>query len=287
MYTRFTTLTNELKSLGRIILEEEKVEKILTRVLPVSWESKITTIQESKNIATLRLDELIGNLTTYELRRQTMKMDTPKKERSLALRIAEGLDLEDDEMAMITREFKKKKEHVQPKRNKGSTKAMVAAWGETSDEDSEDEAEEEQTLMAIGESDDEQEVQVKGSSQIWYMDSGCSKHVTGNKDQFLSLEDLKGGDVSFGNGKKGEIIGVGKIGKTDSHSIENVYLIDGLKYSLISVSQLCDKGNLVAFTSTKCFVINLTTDKIVLQGKRVNNIYIVDLLLSQKMNSLA
>ncbi|XP_070007900.1 uncharacterized protein [Nicotiana sylvestris] len=107
MYTRFTTLTNELKSLGRIILEEDKVEKILTRVLRVSWESKITAIQESKNIATLRLDELIGNLTTYELRRKTMKMDTPKKDRSLALRIAEGSDLEDDEMIMITRDFKK------------------------------------------------------------------------------------------------------------------------------------------------------------------------------------
>ncbi|XP_070025539.1 uncharacterized protein [Nicotiana sylvestris] len=40
MYTRFTTLTNELKFLGRIILEEDKIEKILTRVLPVSWETK-------------------------------------------------------------------------------------------------------------------------------------------------------------------------------------------------------------------------------------------------------
>ncbi|XP_070021415.1 uncharacterized protein [Nicotiana sylvestris] len=279
MYTRFTTLTNELKSLGRIILEEDKVEKILTRVLPVLWESKITAIQESKNIATLRLDELIGNLTAYELRRQTMKMDTPKKERSLALRITEGSDLEDDEMAMITREFKKylmrgngysrgttlnksrapekhtnedcykcgktdhiikncpqweiewkkerverknrKKEQVQPKNNKGSTKAMVAAWGETSDEDSEDEAEEEQALMSIGESDDEQEVQVKGMSQIWYMDSGYSKHMTRNKDRFLSLEDLKGGNVSFGNRKKGEIIGVGK-GKR----VNNIYIVD-------------------------------------------------------------
>ncbi|XP_070015514.1 uncharacterized protein [Nicotiana sylvestris] len=44
MYTRFTTLTNELKSLGRIFLEEDKVEKILTRVLLVTWESKITAI---------------------------------------------------------------------------------------------------------------------------------------------------------------------------------------------------------------------------------------------------
>ncbi|XP_070018932.1 uncharacterized protein [Nicotiana sylvestris] len=107
MYTRFTTLTNEFKSLGRVILEEDKVEKILTRVLPVAWESKITAIQESKNMATLRLDELIRNLTSYELRRQTRKMDTPKKERSLALKITEGSDLEDDDMDMITRDFKK------------------------------------------------------------------------------------------------------------------------------------------------------------------------------------
>ncbi|XP_070004244.1 uncharacterized protein [Nicotiana sylvestris] len=109
------------------------------------------------------------------------------------------------------------------------------------------------------------------------MDSDCSKYMTGSKNHFLSLEDLKGGNVSFGNRKKCEIIRVGKVGKTDSHSIENVFLIDELKYSLISVSQLYDRGNMVGFTSTKYFVINLTTDKIVLQGKRVNNIYVVNL----------
>ncbi|XP_070015098.1 uncharacterized protein [Nicotiana sylvestris] len=59
IYTRFIRLTNELKSLGRIILKEDKVEKILTRVLPVTWESKPIAIQESMNIVTLKLDELI------------------------------------------------------------------------------------------------------------------------------------------------------------------------------------------------------------------------------------
>ncbi|XP_070029065.1 uncharacterized protein [Nicotiana sylvestris] len=62
---------------------------------------------ESKNIATLKLDELIRNLTAYELRRQTMKMDAPKKLRILAFRITEGVDLEEDEMTMITKDFKK------------------------------------------------------------------------------------------------------------------------------------------------------------------------------------
>ncbi|XP_070029757.1 uncharacterized protein [Nicotiana sylvestris] len=53
-----------------------------------------------------------------------------------------------------------KKEQVHPKRNKGSTKAVVAAWGKTSDEDSEDEAGDEQALMAMAESDNEHEVSV-------------------------------------------------------------------------------------------------------------------------------
>ncbi|XP_070002666.1 uncharacterized protein [Nicotiana sylvestris] len=145
MYTRFTTLTNELMSLGRIILKEDKVEKILTRVLPVTWESKITAMQESKNIATLKLDELIGNLTAYELRRQTMKMDSPKKERSPTLRIVEGADLEDDEMTMITRDFKK---------------YLIRGKSSSRDEDSEDEAGDEQAIMAIGESDNEQEFEI-------------------------------------------------------------------------------------------------------------------------------
>ncbi|XP_070036060.1 nuclear matrix constituent protein 1-like [Nicotiana tomentosiformis] len=54
---------------------------------------------------------------------------------------------------------------------------------------------------------------------------------------------LQGGSVSFGNGKKRYILGLERIGKSPSHSIENVYYVNGLKYSLLSVSQICDMGN--------------------------------------------
>ena len=43
----------------------------------------------------------------------------------------------------------------------------------------------------------------RSSSQCWYMDSGCSKHMTGDIKNFLSLNTLQGGGVSFGDGKKG------------------------------------------------------------------------------------
>jgi len=68
MYTRFTHITNELKSLGKTFTTEELVRKIL-RFLSRSWEVKVTAIQEAKDLKTLSLDELIDNLQTYELRR--------------------------------------------------------------------------------------------------------------------------------------------------------------------------------------------------------------------------
>ena len=56
--------------------------------------------------------------------------------------------------------------------------------------------------------------------------------------------------MAFENGKFGTIVGIGKIGESLSHSIDNVYLVDVLKHNLLSVSQLCDKDNLVVFSPT-------------------------------------
>ena len=44
------------------------------------------------------------------------------------------------------------------------------------------------------------------------------------------------GVVAFRNGKSGTIVGIGNNGKTLSHSIDNVHLVDGLKHNLLSVS---------------------------------------------------
>ena len=58
-----------------------------------------------------------------------------------------------------------------------------------------------------------------GNSQLWYVDSGCSRHITGEKSNFLSLIAAEGGSVAFGNGKFGTIVGIGKIGESLSHSM--------------------------------------------------------------------
>ncbi|XP_070017598.1 uncharacterized protein [Nicotiana sylvestris] len=93
---------------------------------------------------------------------------------------------------------------------------------------------------------------------------------------FLSLKALQGGSISFGNVKKGYILGIRKVGKSLTHFIENVYYVNGLKYSLLSVSQICDKGNKVEFLSKICTVTKPVTGEVVLVAKRYNNIYVVD-----------
>ncbi|GKD39544.1 hypothetical protein Tco_1259751 [Tanacetum coccineum] len=66
------------------------------------------------------------------------------------------------------------------------------------------------------------------------IDSGCSRHMTGNKCYLNEYEDYDGGFVSFGHGK-GRISGKGKI-KTRTLDFDNMYFCKELKYNLFSVS---------------------------------------------------
>ncbi|KAL6345510.1 hypothetical protein AAG906_017233 [Vitis piasezkii] len=66
MFSRFMVIVNELDALGKTYTEVEKVMKIL-RSLPKKWETKVTVIQEAKDLTKLSLEELIGSLMTYEI----------------------------------------------------------------------------------------------------------------------------------------------------------------------------------------------------------------------------
>jgi len=95
----------------------------------------------------------------------------------------------------------------------------------------------------------------------------------GDASNFLSLTAFDGGSVTFGNEKSGKISDVGKIGESLSHSMDNMYLVDGLQHNLLSVSQLCGRGNHIGFSSDQCFIANIKSDEVVLMGKRQNNVY--------------
>jgi len=87
----------------------------------------------------------------------------------------------------------------------------------------------------------------------WYIDSGCSKHMTGDASTFIHNYPKNSGHVTYGDNNKGKILGVGKIGMNPSTYIEIFLLVDDIKHSLLNVHQLCDQDFLVSFDSHNWF----------------------------------
>ncbi|GKB23540.1 DUF4219 domain-containing protein [Tanacetum coccineum] len=65
-FTRFNAIVTSIKSLDPDCSSKNHMRKFL-RALPLKWRSKVTAIEEAKDLATLPLDELIGNLKVYEM----------------------------------------------------------------------------------------------------------------------------------------------------------------------------------------------------------------------------
>ena len=79
------------------------------------------------------------------------------------------------------------------------------------------------------------------SSNFWYLDSGCSRHMTGNKSFFETLVMEEGGKVTFGDGSKRNVVGKGTIPVPGLPSLSDALYVDGLKANLISISHLSDE----------------------------------------------
>ena len=117
----------------------------------------------------------------------------------------------------------------------------------------------------------------KKLNQKWILDSGCSRHLIEDENKFFSLEVKVGGIVTFGDNINDKVIRIDKIPISSSSCIENVLLVEGLKYNLLCISQLCDKNFNISFKSSICNVAYSITNDIIFNGYRNKNVYVVDL----------
>nr|GFA70630.1 integrase, catalytic region, zinc finger, CCHC-type, peptidase aspartic, catalytic [Tanacetum cinerariifolium] len=102
---------------------------------------------------------------------------------------------------------------------------------------------------------------------LWIIDSGCSKHMTGNRALLTNFVEKFLGTVRFGNNDFAVIAGYGDV-VIGSMKIKKVYYVEGLGHNLFSVGQFCDKGLEVANRKSAFFVRNkngvdlLTVDRL-------------------------
>nr|GFA04424.1 integrase, catalytic region, zinc finger, CCHC-type, peptidase aspartic, catalytic [Tanacetum cinerariifolium] len=106
---------------------------------------------------------------------------------------------------------------------------------------------------------------------FWYLDSGCSKHMTRDRSQLVNFIQKFLGTVKFGNGHVVKIMGYGDY-QIGNATISQVYYVEGLGHNLFSVGQFCDSDLEVAFCQHTCFIRNLDGVDL-LTGSRGNNLY--------------
>ncbi|GJU59135.1 retrovirus-related pol polyprotein from transposon TNT 1-94 [Tanacetum coccineum] len=197
-------------------LDENYVRKFL-RALHPKWRAKVTTIEESKDLTSLSLDELIENLKVYEMIiNKVSKIVKAKGEReSLALKAKKEFSdeecstfgSEDEEYAMVVRNFKKffkrRGRFVrQPPKDKNQRAFVGGSWSDSGEEDDEKTKDE---MCFVAQASNKICIRVDLEPDEWIKDSGCSKHMTGNRKLFSNYKAYNRDNVIFGSNLHGKI----------------------------------------------------------------------------------
>jgi hypothetical protein len=109
-YSKMSDLRNSMVSLGKPVSAVKLIRKIV-RSLPERFRIKVTTIEESKDLEEMKIEELVGSLQTYEL-----SLPSIKKQKTIALKASkkkvedssEG-DFEEEEkvVAILAKNFRR------------------------------------------------------------------------------------------------------------------------------------------------------------------------------------
>jgi hypothetical protein len=113
--------------------------------------------------------------------------------------------------------------------------------------------EEEMAATSIVEEDKKMALAVANPKQVnyrkdWIIDSGCSNHITGDKEKLQNMSKYKGKKVVTADNTRLPIAHMGETLITPRFNaeqvpLEQVYHVLGVKKNLLSIAQLVDSGN--------------------------------------------
>nr|CAN82949.1 hypothetical protein VITISV_018262 [Vitis vinifera] len=112
-------------------------------------------------------------------------------------------------------------------------------------------------------------------SHSWYLDSGCSHHMTGIKSLFTSFTEFDGGNVTFGDGNVARVKSKCTICAPNIPNLEEVLYVEGLKANLISIIQMCENEFNVQFSQNLCKVFDLNDACVMISLRTCDNCYVV------------
>ncbi|WJX50083.1 hypothetical protein P8452_36436 [Trifolium repens] len=267
-FTRLVTLTNQMKNCGSNLEEQETVEKVL-RTLTSRFDHIVVTIEETKDLSEVKLEDLQSTLEAHEMKHGE-KDQGKEDEQALYAKFKKfqnnkknwqknknGKDFVEDKPESSSggggkqksNSKKKDKSHIQcfkcskfghyasecgnEKKNKNQKNGEEANLAENKDSD------DDVSFMAT--LTDE-----TAESMEWYFDTGCSNHMTGNRNILTDFDNCLNTKIKLANSKSIDAKGIGNVviqKKNGRKSvIEKVLYVPGMQCNLMSVGQLLDKG---------------------------------------------
>ncbi|XP_062103341.1 uncharacterized protein LOC133814391 [Humulus lupulus] len=248
-------IANEFFSLGEKKLDESVLVRKIVCVLPDRFETKFLAMEEAKDFGKMKVEEL--------------------------------MDVSGDEMALLARNFRNFMKKVGNKKNFSKTpkdyekvaltSVLSSAFHERGNFLCLNDTLTDVNKKVIDSDSDESELSEESLAEsykgsVFTVERSVSTEMkqSGDKDFLVNIRLMQCGEVTFGNGLAGNVMGMRTLNFEGLPRLKNVMLVEGLRANLLSVSQICDQGYTVNFDSNHCYVVN-DQDEIILHGFRSND----------------
>nr|CAN68520.1 hypothetical protein VITISV_011970 [Vitis vinifera] len=281
--TQLLSIADKVRLLGKEFSNEKIVQKILV-TLPEKYEATISSLENSKDLSTISLTELLHSLEAVEQRRLMRQGDIA--EGAFQARMHKNAGHKNGKVNNNKSCGNNQKNGVFPpcphckktnhspqkcwwrpdvKCNKCGKQGHVERICKNQQQ--------EETSAAVDYCQEEQLFAAtcfanKSTSKSWLVDSGCTNHMTNNQDLFRELDRTIISKVRIGNGEYIPVKGKGTVAiesQTGLKLIYDVLFVPDIDQNLLSVGQLVEKEFKVYFEDRNCIIKDA-------EGKEVFNI---------------
>ncbi|XP_052478531.1 uncharacterized protein LOC128034035 [Gossypium raimondii] len=254
-------VVNSIRLLGEQFDEARIVEKVLS-TLPESYEVKISSLEVSRDLASISLTELINTFYAQEQRRASRVQDhqegafQAKAKKTSSTKAIKGkkfwknrpkLDAASDQPC--------RREHVERVcKSKGRPKQIHSQQKNEEVRVAEDNSDHEEQVFAVSCFASENKC-----SKGWLLDSGCTNHMSPDASLLKTLDKSCKTKVKIGNGEFIKAEGKGDVficTPTGAKVISNVLLVPKIDRNLLSIAQLLKKGYSVVFKGNECQIVD-------------------------------